>query len=159
MIDPKRIPRLLEKIENYWTKNPDLRLGQILDNFATESTIPVFYYEDDLLESKLDKELVENMITIGMHYKVTWHWKANTEVASSNMNTYIEVPGNMCHSEMLVLIKEEVERDVERNYPDNKHNTRVELKKVVYSDTEAPEYHWISYTGDQTEINKELGIK
>ena len=53
MRDPKRIPEILQVLGEIWTKYPDLRLGQIIDNASVESQskAPVFYIEDDdLLE-------------------------------------------------------------------------------------------------------------
>lgn len=51
MRDPKRIPIILKKIEKYWVKYPDLRLGQIITNLNTllsENTheTDLFYLED-----------------------------------------------------------------------------------------------------------------
>lgn len=34
MRDPKRIPRILNLLEEYWSRYPDLRLGQIVGNFT-----------------------------------------------------------------------------------------------------------------------------
>lgn len=39
--DPERIPRLLAALEELWTANPDLRLGQIMGNAS------VTYYTED----------------------------------------------------------------------------------------------------------------
>ncbi len=49
MRDKKRIPKILNHLEEIWNENPDLRLGQII-MIATrpKSTCPeVFYIEDD----------------------------------------------------------------------------------------------------------------
>jgi hypothetical protein len=49
MIDKKRIPKILNHLEEIWNENPDLRLGQII-MIATrpKSTCPeVFYIEDE----------------------------------------------------------------------------------------------------------------
>jgi uncharacterized protein YihD (DUF1040 family) len=54
MRDPKRIERILGKIEKIWKKCPDLRLCQLLDYLSDED---MFYYEDSWLEEKLDKKL------------------------------------------------------------------------------------------------------
>ena len=48
MRDPKRIKPLLKNIEKLWSRNPDLRFGQLLvvlfgDKFASNP----FYIEDD----------------------------------------------------------------------------------------------------------------
>jgi len=54
MREPKRIPRLLKKLEQVWIKVPDLRLGQGLENIARDRGIDLFYLEDDELERILD---------------------------------------------------------------------------------------------------------
>ena len=57
MRDPERIPRIIQKLEAYWRKHPDLRLGQIVENAKTKSGIfstDVFYVEDDKIEQGLD---------------------------------------------------------------------------------------------------------
>jgi len=50
--NPKRIKRILKKLEKYWMKNSDLRLGQIVAN--SYPNIDVFEMEDTLFESYLD---------------------------------------------------------------------------------------------------------
>jgi hypothetical protein len=51
MRDPKRIKPLLEEIEKYWMKWPDLRLGQLLVIMAGKQDS--FYMEDDDLYAQL----------------------------------------------------------------------------------------------------------
>jgi len=61
MRDPNRIPLILEELGNFWTKHPDLRLGQILVIMNTSSRdkreLPhdndVFNLEDDEFLSHL----------------------------------------------------------------------------------------------------------
>ena len=53
MRDPKRIPRIINKLEKYWEDNPDYRLGQLVSNISG------FYTEDDDLEDYLDEQLGE----------------------------------------------------------------------------------------------------
>lgn len=48
--DPKRIPRVLALIESIWKANPDLRLGQLIENGAGED---MYFLEDEELESCL----------------------------------------------------------------------------------------------------------
>ncbi|AKA70149.1 DUF1040 family protein [Clostridium scatologenes] len=59
MRDEKRIDVLLELLREYWSKNPDLRLGQILSIAAKD--IDTFYIEDDKviewLKENLNKQL------------------------------------------------------------------------------------------------------
>jgi uncharacterized protein YihD (DUF1040 family) len=72
MRNPKRIPIVLEKLKEYWEKNPDLRLGQLIsiisavspnkakndDTFMAEDEgIDVFFMEDEEILSFLEKEL------------------------------------------------------------------------------------------------------
>jgi len=59
MRDPKRIKPILKKLEDYWTKNPDLRLGQIIANCVRAHdgrlNCDPFYLEDDELLDGLEK--------------------------------------------------------------------------------------------------------
>jgi uncharacterized protein YihD (DUF1040 family) len=50
MRDPKRIPQILTVVQVYWEKNPDLRLGQLIQNFAmVEGYDDAYSLEDDAL--------------------------------------------------------------------------------------------------------------
>jgi len=53
MRNPKRINRILRLIKKIWVKNPDLRLGQLIDNAIRD--YDTFYTEDDTLEIRLRK--------------------------------------------------------------------------------------------------------
>ncbi len=59
MRDPKRIKPIIKKLEAYWEKNPDLRLGQIIANcvraYDGRLNCDPFYLEDDELLEGLDK--------------------------------------------------------------------------------------------------------
>lgn len=59
MRDPKRIKPILNKLEEYWIKNPDLRLGQIIANCVREYdgrlNCDPFYIEDEDLIAGLEK--------------------------------------------------------------------------------------------------------
>lgn len=55
MRDPARIPRLLSLLERYWNLYPDLRLAQIIGNFAPFSD--TYHYEDDALIAALEAAL------------------------------------------------------------------------------------------------------
>jgi hypothetical protein len=47
--DPKRIPYLLRLLEQVWTLDPDMRLGQLIENAKAASGAPdasTFYVED-----------------------------------------------------------------------------------------------------------------
>lgn len=51
MRNPERIPIMLEAIGSAWEKNPDLRLGQLVTNYARALGLEAYYLEDsDLLE-------------------------------------------------------------------------------------------------------------
>jgi uncharacterized protein YihD (DUF1040 family) len=50
MKDPKRIKPMMEIIRGIWEQNPDLRLGQLIENACPEiKTIGSFYIEDEHL--------------------------------------------------------------------------------------------------------------
>lgn len=55
--DPARIDAILNVLREYWSKNPDLRLGQILENISSRSSKPTFYLEDDILLDQLNSNL------------------------------------------------------------------------------------------------------
>lgn len=52
MRDPKRIDRMMALLLDYWKKNPDMRLAQIVVNAAGNSE--PFHIEDDLVEQGLN---------------------------------------------------------------------------------------------------------
>ncbi|MGE3142370.1 MAG: DUF1040 family protein [Hyphomonadaceae bacterium] len=59
MRDPDRIERILELLRLYWSRNPDLRLGQLI-TAVTRDAFPdadKFYLEDDTLERALEHAL------------------------------------------------------------------------------------------------------
>ena len=47
MRDVNRIPDILKRIEAVWTKHPDLRLGQLIENASPEYLHGIFYIEDE----------------------------------------------------------------------------------------------------------------
>ena len=55
MRDPKRIDRILRRLKAYWKANPDLRLGQIVVNAASDpkrsTERNTYYIEDDEIEA------------------------------------------------------------------------------------------------------------
>jgi uncharacterized protein YihD (DUF1040 family) len=54
--DPQRIDRILNLIAIIWRRSPDLRLSQLLFNFA-DFRGDIFYIEDDKTEEKLKEYL------------------------------------------------------------------------------------------------------
>lgn len=57
--NPDRIPRILGVLTEYWTKNPGMRLCQIISNIGMrEGTMDPFFITDDVTEKRL-KELLE----------------------------------------------------------------------------------------------------
>lgn len=54
--DPERIETVLEELEDYWSDNPDLRLGQILSNISQKKGYKDSFYIED---SELIEELQE----------------------------------------------------------------------------------------------------
>ena len=59
MRDKNRIKPLLEDIEKIWQKQPDLRLGQLLNSLAKVygdyKQNDLFYFEDSDLERAIEK--------------------------------------------------------------------------------------------------------
>lgn len=59
MRDPNRIKPIIQKLEDYWTRNPDLRLGQIIANCVRAHdgrlNCDPFYLEDEDLVAGLEK--------------------------------------------------------------------------------------------------------
>lgn len=64
MRDPSRIDEILSAIREYWMKNPDLRLGQIIANskraYDGRLNCDPFYIEDD--------KLIEGLSRLGSYY-------------------------------------------------------------------------------------------
>jgi len=54
MRDPNRIPRICKKLEVYWKKHPDYRLGQLISNLLGPGPHDVFFQEDDEWEALLE---------------------------------------------------------------------------------------------------------
>lgn len=54
MRDSKRINKCLRKIKEVWSKNPDLRLGQLLLNIVP-SVNSLYFIEDEELINLLEK--------------------------------------------------------------------------------------------------------
>jgi len=54
--DPKRIGRILEKIERLWEDSPDLRFGQFIQNIfgSAIKDQPIYFKEDNEIEKLLD---------------------------------------------------------------------------------------------------------
>ena len=53
MRDPKRIKRIINKVEELWKVNPDWRLTQLIMNVLSMNSDP-YYIEDEQLEKALD---------------------------------------------------------------------------------------------------------
>jgi uncharacterized protein YihD (DUF1040 family) len=50
MRDPNRIPRILKHLQDIWERNPDLRLGQLIENVFPNTEydfISAYYLEDE----------------------------------------------------------------------------------------------------------------
>ena len=60
MRDPTRIPLLLQKLEQAWSRDPDQRLCQFILNLTYMCT-PTFYIEDDKMESLLDRYIANEI--------------------------------------------------------------------------------------------------
>ncbi len=63
MRDPARIDPLLKKLGDYWKLHPDLRLGQILQNFMFDEAYygppDLFYVEDSVFDALLTEYFEE----------------------------------------------------------------------------------------------------
>ncbi len=55
--DQNRIEEVLSLLSLFWNKNPDLRLGQIVENISSRSGKHTFYMEDSVLLEWLKKDL------------------------------------------------------------------------------------------------------
>ncbi|MDD3906494.1 MAG: hypothetical protein PHS46_08260 [Candidatus Omnitrophica bacterium] len=59
MRDKRRIKRILAKIRKVWEAYPDMRLGQLLNNFAWDEARGIFYREDDETEANLNSSMID----------------------------------------------------------------------------------------------------
>lgn len=92
------------------------------------------------------------MIPVGIHYKVTWHYKCTTEVASANLNTYIQVPEETPDGTSYELVRKAVEEDIERFYPQKNYNVEASLKVLTINGRIINSHREIIQIGDLTEI-------
>lgn len=61
MRNPARIYPLLNKIGDYWIRNPDLRFGQIIENLKRANKIDdLFYIEDDVFKKLIEQYTKSN---------------------------------------------------------------------------------------------------
>lgn len=58
MRDKERIIRIIALLQKVWERYPDLRLGQLMDNFVWKGE-DFFYLEDDKLEERIKMWLWE----------------------------------------------------------------------------------------------------
>lgn len=58
MRDPNRIPIILKQLEKVWSREPDLRIGQLIVSLVNpeESCSKIFFFEDDQLLEALAAE-------------------------------------------------------------------------------------------------------
>lgn len=63
MRDPKRIHRIIKKLEAYWQAAPDMRLTQIIENASNQYNHDenhcIFSIEDERTEAGLDRLIKE----------------------------------------------------------------------------------------------------
>jgi uncharacterized protein YihD (DUF1040 family) len=66
---PERIDELLSELSIYWHQRPDLRLGQIVDNFA-KSLASVLHLRGDngVAARELEDDALLGMLTSGLPY-------------------------------------------------------------------------------------------
>lgn len=46
----ERIPKILAEIQKIWEDNPDLRLGQLINNAISSDTVLYYIEDNDLLD-------------------------------------------------------------------------------------------------------------
>jgi len=57
MRDPERIPKIIKRLQNIWEKQPDTRLGQLIENVYPNTPadfIPAYYEEDEAFIKTLE---------------------------------------------------------------------------------------------------------
>lgn len=61
MRELERINRICDKLKRLWKKSPDMRLGQLLENYVffngqrgDNTSVALFYQEDNITEKILD---------------------------------------------------------------------------------------------------------
>ncbi len=60
--DPKRIPKIIDLLSNFWTRNPGMSLCQIISNVAMrEGTEDPFFIPDDVAKKNL-KDMIKEGI-------------------------------------------------------------------------------------------------
>lgn len=62
MRDVKRIPMILKRLEEIWAKHPDLRLGQLIENFRfclNQKKIHIYGIEDEEFIEELEEVYVD----------------------------------------------------------------------------------------------------
>lgn len=82
MRDPARIEEMLNLVRKIWEHEPDLRLGQIVDNaasFAEQTIHDLFLIEDDILKKGLVRylEMVEEHPKDGAEIVIAKNENAN----------------------------------------------------------------------------------
>lgn len=53
--DTMRIPHTLARLERFWMKNPELRLGQIIGNIASETNTDSYFVDDATIARRLEE--------------------------------------------------------------------------------------------------------
>ena len=57
MRNQKRIKTITKLLEEYWTKNPDLRLCQLISNLHGNGRQDIFHTQDEEVQEVLEKRL------------------------------------------------------------------------------------------------------
>ncbi len=66
MRDPARIEKIIDKLHFLWSKSPDMRFLQMIENlFGCHRINCLYYREDYLLEEKLDLVIEKGWDSIG----------------------------------------------------------------------------------------------
>ena len=90
------------------------------------------------------------MSLVGIHYKVTWHFKGTSEVASANLNFYDNYNDQTFMEDSMKRLVDEVERF----YPSSKYNSKTEIKAMNVNHVPVPIKNLVPLrVGEQKEIN------
>lgn len=94
---------------------------------------------------------------VGIHYKVTWHYKGTDEVARSNSSIYGLYPNSFGEKENVDLSILSTIEKIKNDYNPKKYNLRIEIKAIkVDQENRDCEDIPITKIGDQEVIDKDI---
>lgn len=103
MRDPKRIPRLLRKLERAWKKKPDHRLFQFLLDLATDpdERLEPPFIDDDHLEQILDKKVPRTKTVVTFDHLFEMAYRMLSPEARAEVDAFIRYLKAMTRREFL----------------------------------------------------------